>query len=325
MRRLKRWRAPLGLFFAVAAAIGVVYGALRWYGGLSPVRAKPSDLPLTAAAGAPSRIVSLAPSLTEILFAVDAGGQVIGVTRYCAFPPETKERISVGGMTDTDYETLLSLHPDLVVLRSNLLQESQRQKCAQLKLPVCVVSDDTVEGILSAIAALGEQSGHVEKATLLIADLRRRMEQLRQSVPAQRRPRVLLIVGRTVGLSSLKEVYAVGPNNYLDEVLTLAGGSNALESDAPAFPRLGPEDIVRLNPDVIVDLFSPEAVQGVSAKVIAQDWRQLPNVQAVSSGQIHVVIASYAVIPGPRFILLAEDLARLMRQNSYSPAEADAP
>lgn len=262
-------------------------------------------------AGAPyRRIVSLSPSITETLFALGLGDRVVGVTRYCRWPPEAQQRTVVGGYLDPNYEAILALRPDLVILRGE--KDEFVQGFRTLGLEVLAVRHQSVADILSAIEAIGRTCGAAAQADRLLADLRARLDRLRGKTAGLPRPRVLLVVERALGVGTIQDAYVAGADGFLNDMLNLAGAQNACPKTAVGVPVVSAEGVMQMNPDVIVELMSPERAGGRSHAELLADWRPLATVAAVRAGRLHVVDDEGILVPGPRFYRLAERLARLV-------------
>ncbi len=258
----------------------------------------------------PTRIVSLAPSITEILFALSLGDRVVGVTRYCDYPPEAASRARVGGYYDPNYEAIVALGVDMVVLLPE--HEDPAERFAGLGIETLVVGNTTTAGILDGIATVGRRCGAEVKAGEIVSDIRARLARVARRTRGLARSRVLVSIGRAMGSGALKDVYFAGEGTLYDEAITLAGGLNACRGGGAKYPKLTAEGVLLLDPDVIVDLFADIATSGRSEEEVRADWRSIPGARAVAAGRVHVVTAMYAVRPGPRFISLVEDLARML-------------
>lgn len=256
------------------------------------------------------RIVSLSPSITETLFALGLGDRVVGVTRYCRWPPEAQTRTVVGGYLDPNYEAIVALEPDVVILRGE--KDAFVQGFRNLGLEVLAVRHQSVADILSAIEVIGRTCGAAEQAEGLVADLRGRIDRLRSRTAGQPRPRVLLVVERALGAGTIQDAYVAGADGFLTDMIDLAGGQNACPKTAVGVPVVSAEGVIEMNPEVIVELMSPERAAGRSHAQLLADWRPLGSVAAVRAGRVHVVDDEGILVPGPRFYRLAERLARLV-------------
>jgi iron complex transport system substrate-binding protein len=264
-------------------------------------------IPVPDRPAAPERIVSLAPSITEILFALGLGDRVVGVTRYCDYPPEALSREQVGGYYDPNYEAIVGLRPDLVVLLPE--HAEAREHLARLGVRTLAVDHRSVQGILASITAIGEVGGAEQQAGEIVADIEVRMIQVRRSVEVLPSPRVLICVGRNMGSGSLEDVCVAGNDGFYSEMLKLAGGVNAY-SGRMAFPMVSTEGILRMNPEVIIDMVPDLEAGGWSERTIVDEWDTLSGVDAVRHGRVHVFNDDFVVIPGPRFVRVVEKIAR---------------
>lgn len=189
----------------------------------------------------PSRIVSLAPSVTETLFSLGAGDSVVGVTRFCDAPVAATTLPKIGGLTDVDVEMVLSLEPDLVVgvnskTSRGLQQTLDRADIATLFLPV-----ESFAEVQQSIRTLGERVGETAKAAKLAEAIARHDLQ-----PAADAPRVLVLFGRDPFIGA-------GPGTFADEMVRRAGGHNALKNLATPYPSLDVEKLGALDPDLVID------------------------------------------------------------------------
>ena len=266
-------------------------------------------VPMPQATGPCHRIVSLAPSITETLFALGLGDSVVGVTRYCAYPKEVRTKQEVGGYFDPNYEAILGLQPDLVVLLPE--HQKQRDYLARQGIRTLVVDHKTIGGILDSVGVLGEVGGASERAAALVAELRGRIDRIATRVAGLPRPRVLVTMGRDVAAPSIGSLYIAGRGNWYDELLALAGGENAF-ADAVPFPRISAEGVLQINPEVIVEMLGDMGGDSPDPKQALLAWRPLTGAKAVRDGRIHLFLEDYAVVPGPRFVQTLERLARVL-------------
>jgi len=269
-------------------------------------RGRQEDLPDREA----NRIVSMAPSITETLYALGLGDRVVGVTDFCRYPPKVKELDKVGGYYNPNYEAIVALNPDLVVLLSG----DQQSVAAfnKLRIQTLVVCHNNVEGILDSFVRIGRVGGAEADAERMIADIRARIERVRQKTAGLPRPRVLFAIRESSRPNKLEGVYVAGSDGFLDKIVVLAGGQNAYPQCSVRFPVVSAEGILWLNPDVIVDLTAGVTPGEHDRENILSAWQQVDGVKAVRTGRVHAVDEDYAIVHGPRFILLVEDLARLI-------------
>jgi len=256
------------------------------------------------------RIVSLAPSITETLYALGLGDRVVGVTRYCKYPPDAKNKTQVGGYYDMNLEAIMALKPDLVIMLEEQKQASP--EIDQVSLETLVVSHKTIAGIIDSFRTIGRVCGEGAKGRRMARDLENRLEQIRRQTQGLSRPRVLFALDRTFGCGHLADVYIAGVDGYFDKIIELAGGQNVYTDVGVRSPVVSPEGILRLNPDVIIDLVPPGTRQSLDRKTMLADWDDLPQVAAVKNHRVFVFDEDYACVPGPRFVQLVEDLAKVL-------------
>lgn len=258
-------------------------------------------------AGPPQRIVSMAPSVTQVLFELGLGDRVVGVTRFCVDPPEAKHKPQVGGLLDPNVEAIVGLRPDLVVLLDD--GSDELRSLTKLGLPQLSVCHRSIPGILQSIRTIGDRCGVADRARQLCEDVERRLESIHRRTDGLPRPRVLMVVDRPRGCGSLQDVYIAGADGHLDKLVELAGGTNAY-SGAVRYPVVSAEGILRMNPQVIVELAPDLAV--ARRKEAQADWQMLKQVDAVANGRIAFLSQPYASLPGPKFILVVESLAEML-------------
>jgi len=295
--------------FGFCIVLGVLLVAATGARGVLERLRLPSALPAS-----PKRIVSLAPGITETLFALGLGPAVAGVTRYCARPPEAASLPKVGGFGEVNYEAVLRARPDLVVLpadrgREKLLLEG-------LGLPVLALDTLSVSGLLHSITLLGRHSGREVEAARLRAALEEGLEAARSAAQGSPRPTALFAVMRANRSGGgITELHAVGRDGFYSELIAAAGGQNAYAGPLP-FPRLSRESLITLDPEVIVEVIPEEA----TPEEALRDWQALASIRAVKNGRVFIWTDQAHTVPGPRF---AETLA-LLRQALHPASGPDA-
>jgi len=248
----------------------------------------------------PRRIVSTAPSITETLFALGVGDRVVGVSRFCNYPPEVQKLPKVGSYIKPDVEAIARLIPDLVILQQS--QSDQSDRLNALHISFIVVPHTTLDDIYTEIQLIGKGAGVPERSTSLIAQIRNSLNATQSKAKTLPSPRVVVIVDRQQG--TLNNLIAVGPNNYVNQILEIAGGKNVLtQAGLPQYPRISVETILRENPDVIIDLSgtqeTEEARRMSRASTLAL-WGQYRELTAVRSGHVYAGTTDSLVVPGPR-------------------------
>lgn len=261
-----------------------------------------------ASAQAPARIVSTSPSITETLFALGLGEQVVAVSRYCRFPPAVAALPKVGTFLQPDVELIARLEPDLTFVHPG--PNGLDRRLATLKIPFVTVERGSLPSVFSSIRTVGAAAGVPDRAEALVATLEARLNRVRAAVAGRRPQRVLLIVGRRPG--TLTDLVAVGPSSYMSDLASIAGGVNVLTGDRlPEYPRISMETVIRLAPDVIIDAgdMGDRPEQRQARRAVTEGLWKRQALEAARGGRVHAVISDAFVIPGPRVIEAAETMA----------------
>lgn len=255
-----------------------------------------------------SRIVSLTPSVTEIIFELGAGDRVVGVSDYCDFPDEVRTRSRIGNFLRPDLEKILALAPDLVLADAAQVEITQALGAAGIRsfaLPMGSISE-VQAGIRQIATVLDANAAGAALLDRLDRDLGPRAS---PRGPQPRRPRALFVVDREPG--GLRGLVAAGPGSYLDELLTRAGADNLFFDLPVRYARVSVEDILDRRPDLILD--AVHVAMPLSQQALMQDWQALAGVPAMRSGHVYHLPQRYFVTPGPRLGQALRDLRRLIK------------
>lgn len=263
----------------------------------------------------PLRIVSTFPSVTETLFALGAGDRVVGVSNYCRFPPAVLSLPKVGSFTKPDPEKIALLRPDLVIIEKSATALAER--LSALEIRHADVKLGSLADIYSMIRDIGITIGSPEQADKLNESIRLRLDAFRAKNEKAARPSVLIILGRTPG--QLTGLTAVGPGAYLGELLEIAGGRNVLTETLMAYPHISLETVVRLNPDVILDLsmMGHADASPASDERLREPWLSRHELAAVRNGMVFGLTSEPLTSPGPRVVDAVELLQTTIHQKSH--------
>lgn len=264
----------------------------------------------------PQRIVSMAPSITETLFALGCGDRVIAVTDFCEFPPEVRNLPRVGGYINPNLEAVVRLKPDLVIAPAG--GENLSEKLGQLGLEVLTVDHRSMDGLFGSLSVLGNRLGVEDRARDLARRWREQLEALERRCRRQAGPRVLVIVDRPLDDERLQGLYAVGRDGFLDKLIEIAGGKNVLGDSPVAFPVVSAEGVLRLDPEVIVEIQAGKRLAPEDLPRLRQAWQRVKEVSAVRNGRVYLLDKAVPVVPGPRMIELGEALARCFHPELFS-------
>lgn len=290
---------------AAIAAAGIL--ALAPPPGTSQSNTVTDDTGAVFALGAPPRrIVSLAPNITEILFALGLGGRVVGVTRYCDFPPETRAKEKIGGYIDPSVEKICALDPDLVIaFRGNPWEVLNRLKT--LKVPVFILDiGERLAAVPETIAKIGRVTRREDQARALLATLAEK-DRAAQAALARTsgRPRVFLnLAGR--------DLMTCGRASYLHDLIERAGGTNVAASVPKTWSAYSREQLIRDDPDAVI-ILAPSKADFDSARAWFVALPGLDTLQAVRSGRVLFLDENSASRVGPRLYDAFAELVRMLR------------
>ena len=262
-----------------------------------------------AVPAAPARIVSLVPSVTEVIFALGGQARLAGVTDFCDYPPAARAVPSVGGMVSPSLETIVALEPDLVIATSEGNREATLHQLRRLGVPVYVVRVQRVTETLDLIRRVGELVDRQEAVAPLAASLERRIAAVREAVKPYPAARVLYVLWPD-------PLIVPGRQSIITELITLAGGQSITAEDSEAYPRFSLEAAVARAPEVI--LLADHAPSGSSTgRASPEKWRALTSVPAIKAGRLHSVDATLLHRYGPRLADGLESLARLIHPEAF--------
>jgi iron complex transport system substrate-binding protein len=254
----------------------------------------------------PQRVISLAPSNTEILFAVGAGDQVVGVTQYCNYPPEAQERDQIGGFSakTISIEKIVALEPDLV-LAAGEIHQPVIEALEQVNIPVYALDPNTLEEVYTRLELVGRLTGHEEEAAQVVTDMQGRVRAVSERVGT---------IPQEDRLSVYWEVFdeprmTAGPATFIGQLIELAGGVNIFADVSEDYPQISDEEVIGRNPAVIM---GPETMgEKLTIETVAQrpGWDQ---VDAVQNGRIYLFDGDMVSRSGPRLAQVLELMARAL-------------
>ncbi|HUU35615.1 MAG TPA: helical backbone metal receptor, partial [Vicinamibacterales bacterium] len=270
----------------------------------------------SAGAAAPARrIISLIPALTEMLFAIGAGPQVVAVSSFDTYPPEVAARPKVGALLDPDVERVLSLRPDLVAIYGS--QSDLRQQLQRAAIPIYDYRHAGLPDILTTIRDLGRVTGHAASADTLAGSIERQLAAIRARTATTAPLRAALVFGREPG--ALRNVYASGGTGFLNDMLTVAGGVNVFADLAQESVQATTELLLTRAPDVILELREGPVYSEARVRQTIAEWGRLAAIPAVKHGRIHVVTGNGLVVPGPRVAQAVARIARALHPEAFTP------
>jgi len=251
----------------------------------------------------PVRIISLAPSITEMVYFLGLGDRLVGVTKFSYFPEEAKKKPNVGAYTDINIEKVIALNPDLVIATADGNKRGDVEMLEQAGIPVYVVNPRRINQVLEAIERLGEICGVPDRAGRLVGYLRERVVRVVKAVETKGRPRVLLVI-------NVRPLMSVNRNTIHHDIIQLAGGWNMTGDQPITYPKLNMEEVIRRRPDVII--ISSMKRGGEFEKARREWFLRWPALPAVREGHVYLIDSDLIDRPAPRIVRGLEEMARLI-------------
>jgi len=257
----------------------------------------------------PQRVVSLAPSVTETIFALGLGQRLVGVTTYCDYPAEARKLPKVGSFINPSLEAIAGQRPDLVIGVNDSNHPVKAREIERLGMKVSLVSVRSVSEILQSISSIALWMGNPEAGQAIVRKITARFDEVKKRVASAPTRRTLLAVG-------LRPLVAVGGRNYIDELITAAGGINIAGDAAQPWLNLPDEYVVAKAPEVII-----EGGMGSERSRTAKNWSDLQSIPAVKERRVYAYQSDKILRPGPRIGEGLEEIARLVHPECFADAK----
>ncbi|MBK8269132.1 MAG: ABC transporter substrate-binding protein [Planctomycetes bacterium] len=255
----------------------------------------------------PRRIITISPNATEMIAALGAADRLIAVSDYCR-PPESQESLPrIGGLIDPNLERIITLKPDLVIIRGS--NHEVEKLCETNRIALYRDPTESYADIFRTIRELGDLLNSRQQAASLIERTESRIDRIANAIADRPRPRVLFTTGRTP--ESLTRVTTCGKGTFVDEVITRSGGANIFGDLDVAYPEVSLESIVSKRPEVIIEVMpgTPDPTGELQDRMTGQ-WQRLGDLPAVVDRRVYVLTDDEIIIPSPR---IADAIARLVR------------
>ena len=261
------------------------------------------------------RILSLAPNVTEILFALGLGSRIVGRSNYCDFPEEAKTIPAVGDTIHLNLEKIVSLEPTVafvVTKRADVVKTLQ-----SLGIRTVALESDTMNELLKAIETIGHETGRPAPAQTLIDDIQDDLDTVRRRVEGRPRPKVLFAFPMAVGSSNMM---VAGRGTFVDELLSVAGGENAFP-EAADWPTITPQRVIELAPEVVIVNAVGKDAAPDRVEAIGRAWMNWTSIPAVANSRVYILQDEFLTIPGPGVGMAADRLSRVIHRPG--PGETD--
>ena len=244
------------------------------------------------------KVISLVPSVTEIIYLLHADSVLVANTIYDDYPPAAKEKPRVGDLLHPKIDMIIKLKPDYIFVTLPM-QKFVAQKLKKLGFKVVAVTPESIDGILETIKLVGKYTDHEARAQFVVDSLRAILDSLKRTMP-HKRLKVYFEL-------SPRPLYTAGGKSFINEIISLAGGKNIFERLKIAYPVVKQEDVIKANPDIIV-LSYPDAKPSAVKRRIGWD-----KIQAVRRNCIFKVNSSLFNRPGPRVFKAIIELRKLIQ------------
>ena len=254
----------------------------------------------------PRRIVSLAPSITETVFALGFGNRLVGVTSHCDYPAEAKRLPKIGDFMSPSLEVIAAKQPDLVIGVTGATDPAKAREIERLGIKITLVSVSSVSEILSSFKRIAALLGDPDAGATLVEKITAQFGKVKRRIAPAPRRSTLLAVG-------LRPLVAVGGKNFLDELITLAGGENIAGNASQPWLNLPDEYVVAKAPQVII-----QAGMGSDAGGPTRQWSDLKSIPAVKERRVYTYNSDKILRPGPRIGEGLEEIARLIHPECFN-------
>ena len=292
------------LALAIVTLFGVSHLGRHWLSSRHPATESPPPF-------SNQRIIALSPSSVEIIYQLGLDDQLVGISRYCSFPPEAAEKSVVGGYLDLDFEKVLRLHPDTVILLRE--QKALAERLEQLGIDTLSVDHASTTGITQSITEIGEAFGKDQIANDIVNKIEDRLNQITATKDQREQKfRVLISIDRDTSAAHPDYLIAAGQEGVHQEYLAMVGAINAYDGPA-AYPSISREKLIHLDPDIIIDLIDADTWKKVGEEKLLAQWSAYSELKAVQNGRIIILHEQRHMIPGPRFVDTVETISQALR------------
>ena len=249
-----------------------------------------------------ARVVSLAPSVTETLFAIGLGDSVVGVTRFDSYPPEVKTKTNIGGFLDPSIETIYSLKPSHIFGVAE--QKDLASNLEKMNFKTDLLEHRNIGGILEGITKVGKLCDRILEAQKLRKELEDALAAAKTKTSSLTPIKVAIVVSRNYKNSTIKDLYLSGADGYYDTLLSYVGAENVFKKALGSISATSLEGLVSMNPDIIIEMLPTGEIEKVSKKNLMRAWNNATMLKAVKQNKVFLIDNDWATIPGPRIVLM---------------------
>ena len=296
---MNKWRWLLLIISCWMAAGFALSSARQEQGSQAPALPSRAD-----------RIVSMAPDLTEILFALGLDEQIAGVTQYSDYPAAAKEKPKVGSFWQPNIEAVVAAKPNLVIVLGSPQQKNLAERLKRIGYKTLTVNLETVNDFFKAMVEIGAATGRQYQADELVGSIREKLKALSSLVGDEAKVRVLWVVQRA-------PLRVAGRNTFVNELIELADGENAIGPTVHKYPPIGAEQVIISRPEVIIEPDMGQKDPAAQRDAALRYWSKFKNVPAVTNGRIYVIPGGAVSRLGPRLYEATETIARCLRPHLF--------
>ncbi len=251
----------------------------------------------------------MAPSITEIVYALGQGDRVVGVSDFTTYPPEADDLPRCGGYMNPNFEIILSLNPDVVFVHGRPGDFKQFGK--RYGIDIVSLEIDDLQSIYDSFRRIGDVLNAGEEAEELVNEMQTQLDELKNQVDEGWEPvRTLMVVGRAP--SSLREIHVVGPGGFLHDLLELVGGENIMGDLKRQYSSVSKEIVAQRKPELIIELHGEGMMEEQEREKYLKVWQDMETIPAIKNDNIHVIEETFAMLPGPRSVKIAERIAKIV-------------
>ena len=262
---------------------------------------------------ASQRVISTSPAITEILFAIGAGDRVVGVTDFCNYPEQACRLPSIGGPLNPSTETWITLKPDLIIIQED--SEVIQKNAKIFEIPSLTVSVNNLNNILNSIQIIADSLHMPQAGHQLAIKIKTKIEGYRTHLKKIKPRQVLMLLSDTNDPS--RDLYAVGRDTFLNELLTIAGGENVLPDTMARYPKVSKEYIIAKSPEIIIEVGPKSNLSKEESLARKKTWGKFSTLRAVKDDKLYFIGADYILIPGPRLLNILDDFTRTIHPELF--------
>ena len=262
---------------------------------------------------ASQRVISTSPAITEILFAIGAGDRVVGVTDFCNYPEQACRLPSIGGPLNPSTERWITLKPDLIIIQED--SEVIQKNAKIFEIPSLTVSVNNLNNILNSIQIIADSLHMPQAGHQLAIKIKTKIEGYRTHLKKIKPRQVLMLLSDTNDPS--RDLYAVGRDTFLNELLTIAGGENVLPDTMARYPKVSKEYIIAKSPEIIIEVGPKSNLSKEETLARKKTWGKFSTLRAVKDDKLYFISADYILIPGPRLLNILDDFTRTIHPELF--------